>query len=148
MDWGTEIHNDHRYVVVFATEMSSRLIAASPHTPTNIETQYQYARGAYISTLLAQFIANLGYSASANHLRHYELLMVPLAVDAGLGELSRMGYLITKALGPRVRLGAVYTDLPLIPDHPVDIGVEDFCKSAKNAAHAALRIPFLPMSKR
>jgi len=37
-----------------------------------------------------------------------------------------MGYLITKELGPGVRIGAVTTDLPLIPDKPVDIGVEDF----------------------
>jgi reductive dehalogenase len=60
--------------------------------------------------------------------------MVPLAVDAGLGESSRMGYLITGELGPRIRLSAVTTDLPLVPDHPVDIGVEDFCQACKKCA--------------
>lgn len=95
---------------------------------------HNYARGAYISTQVAAFIANLGYPATANHLRHYDALMVPLAVDAGLGELSRMGYLITKDFGPRVRLSAVTTDLPLVPDSPVDIGVEDFCKVCEKCA--------------
>jgi reductive dehalogenase len=83
---------------------------------------------------VASFIANLGYSATASHFRHYEALMVPLAVDAGLGELGRLGYLVTRELGPRVRLGVVTTDLPLIPDKPVDIGVEDFCRICKKCA--------------
>lgn len=46
-------------------------------------------------------------------------------MDAGLGELSRVGYLITKAFGPRVRLAAVTTNMPLVPDKPVDLGAED-----------------------
>jgi reductive dehalogenase len=61
-------------------------------------------------------------------------MMVPLAVDAGLGELSRMGYLITKEYGPRVRLSAVTTDMPLVPDKPIDIGVDDFCWTCKKCA--------------
>jgi reductive dehalogenase len=133
-DWGMEIHLPHTYAVVFAEEMDFRLIAPAPHTPTLMESMKNYAKGAYIAAQAASFIANLGYSATANHLRHYDGLMVPLAVDAGLGELSRMGYLITKEFGPRIRLSAVTTDLTLIPDKPVDIGVEDFCKFCKKCA--------------
>jgi reductive dehalogenase len=133
-DWGEEIHLPHTYAVVFAEEMDFRLIAPAPHTPTLMESMKNYAKGAYIAAQSASFIANLGYSATANHLRHYDGLMVPLAVDAGLGELSRMGYLITKEFGPRIRLSAVTTDLTLIPDKPVDIGVEDFCKFCKKCA--------------
>jgi len=55
-------------------------------------------------------------------------------VDAGLGEVGRLGYLLTKEFGPRIRLGAVTTDLELIPDKPVDIGVKDFCKICKKCA--------------
>jgi reductive dehalogenase len=94
-----------------------------------------YAKGAFISTQVAAFIANLGYSASANHLRHYEAILPPLAVDAGLGEIGRLGYLMTKELGPRIRLSAVTTDLPLVPDKPIDIGAEDFCRICKKCAH-------------
>jgi reductive dehalogenase len=133
-DWGKEIKVEHKYVIVFATEMSFEMVGTGPHSPTMIESMGNYAQGAYIAAQLAHFIANLGYSATASHLRHYDALMVPLAVDAGLGELGRLGYLITKELGPRVRLGAVTTDLPLIPDKPVDIGVEDFCRVCKKCA--------------
>ena len=133
-DWGKGIVITHKYAIVFGTEMSFNVISAAPHTPTSIESSTQYAKGAFIATSLAKYTANLGYSATANHLRYYDALMVPLAVDAGLGELGRHGYMITKKLGPRLRLGAVTTDLPLIPDRPVDIGVEDFCRICKKCA--------------
>ena len=134
-DWGKEIINDHPYAIVFAEEMSFEMIGAAPHTPTAVESGKDYAKGAYISTLLASYISNLGYSATANHLRHYEAILPPLAVDAGLGEIGRLGYLMTKEFGPRIRLGAVTTDLPLVPDKPVDIGAEDFCKFCKKCAN-------------
>jgi len=130
-DWGTPIELKHQYAVVIAEEMELGMIGTAPHTPTCIESMRNYAKGAFIATQLANFIANLGYSATANHLRHYDALLVPLAVDAGLGETGRLGYLLTKKFGPRIRLSAVTTDLPLTPDKPVDIGVEDFCKICK-----------------
>jgi hypothetical protein len=90
---------------------------------------------------LAAFIANLGYSATANHLCHYELILPAVAVDAGLGELSRMGYLLTKEFGPRIRLSAVTTDMPLAADEPVDLGIQSFCAVCiKNVPRAVLLI--------
>ena len=133
-DWGKEIGAKRRYAVVFATEMALDLVGTAPHTPTTIASMGNYARGAFISTQLAAFVANLGYPATAHHLRHYDMLLVPLAVDAGLGECGRLGYLMTKDFGPRVRLGAISTDLALTPDKPVDIGVEDFCRICKKCA--------------
>jgi reductive dehalogenase len=134
-DWGKEIAvGDRRYAIVFATEMDFRMVGAAPHTPTVVESMFNYGKGAYIATQLAAFVSNLGYSATANHLRHYEALLVPLAVDAGLGEPGRLGYLMTKEFGPRIRLGAVTTDLPLVPDKPIDIGVEAFCRICKKCA--------------
>lgn len=133
-EWGKEIELKHKYAVVFATEMSLDLVGTAPHTPTTIASMGNYAKGAYIATQLAAYMANLGYSATAHHLRHYDFVLVPMAVDAGLGECGRLGYLMTKEFGPRVRLGAVSTDLPLVPDRPVDIGVEDFCRICKKCA--------------
>ncbi len=134
-DWGTQIEVNHQYAIVFATEMGFELVGAAPHTPTTIASMGNYAKGAFIATQLAAYIANLGYSATANHLRHYDAVLVPLAVDAGLGEVGRLGYLMTKDFGPRVRLGAVTTNLPLVPDKPVDIGAEDFCEICKKCAN-------------
>ena len=133
-EWGKEIELKHKYAVVFATEMSLDLVGTAPHTPTTIASMGNYAKGAYIATQLAAFIANLGYPATAHHLRHYDFVLVPMAVDAGLGECGRLGYLMTKKFGPRVRLGAVSTDLPMVSDHPADIGVADFCRICKKCA--------------
>lgn len=126
-EWGQSLEVKHEYAIVLATEMAFDLVRTAPHTASTIETGRNYAMGASISTCLAQFIANLGYSATTEHMIYYQSLLVPLAVDAGLGELGRHGYLISKSLGPRLRLAGVTTDLPLIPDQPVDIGVHDFC---------------------
>jgi len=134
-DWGRPIELTHEFAVVFAEEMSLEMVATGPHTPTVIESMRNYAKGAFIATQVASFIANLGYSATANHVRHYDALMVPLAVDAGLGEMGRLGYLMTKRYGPRIRLSAVTTDLPLVADRPIDIGVEDFCRQCKKCAY-------------
>jgi len=133
--WGREIAVDHAYAIVFAVEMDWEMVSTAPHTPSVAESALSYSRGSWISTQLAAFIANLGYAATANHSRHYDLLMTPAAVDAGLGELGRFGYLITRELGPRVRLFAVTTDLPMACDQPVDIGVADFCRFCKKCAH-------------
>jgi hypothetical protein len=126
--WGQPIEVGHRYAIVFAQEMSGDMIAPAPHLSSAVESMNQYVNGAMIADQVASYVANLGYSATANHLSHYDGLMVPLAVDAGMGEMGRLGYLMTKEFGPRQRLSAVTTDLPLVPDRPVDIGVEDFCR--------------------
>ena len=129
--WGSPLEVAHEYVIVLATEMAFDLVQTSPHTAGTIETARNYAKGASVSIRLAQYIANLGYTATAEHLRYYQSLLVPMAVDAGMGELGRHGYLITKELGPRLRLAGVTTDMPLVADKPVDIGVRDFCTICK-----------------
>ncbi|MCF8063056.1 MAG: reductive dehalogenase [Deltaproteobacteria bacterium] len=134
--WGREVPDPLPYAVVIATEMDSGMVAAAPHTPSVVESACNYSRGAYITTILAQWFGTMGYRAVAEHNRHYDLLMVPLAVDAGLGELGRLGYLIADRFGPRVRLFAVQTDMPLAVDRPVDLGAERFCEACKKCAEA------------
>jgi ferredoxin len=38
--------------------------------------------------------------------------------------------------GPRVRLFKVFTNLPLVPDKPIDFGVTQFCSGCKKCAEA------------
>ena len=127
-NWGKEIPEPLPYAVVVATEMNDDMVRSAPHTPSLVESGYNYARGAYITTILSRWFGAMGYKAVAQHNRHYDTLEVPLAIDAGLGELGRFGYLIADKFGPRVRLFAVQTDMPLVPDKPVDLGAEKFCE--------------------
>ena len=135
-EWGKEIPEPLPYAVVIATEMKHEMVMTAPHTPSVIESGYNYAKGAYITTILAHWFGAMGYRAVAEHNRHYDLLMVPLAIDAGLGELGRQGYLIADKFGPRVRIFAVQTDMPLVPDKPIDLGAEKFCEACKKCAES------------
>ena len=84
--------------------------------------------------LLACYIREMGYPARAHHYGKGEVNPVPLAVNAGLGELGRHGMLIHEEYGSRLHLAVVTTDLPLTVDKPVDIAVEDFCKLCMKCA--------------
>ncbi|MDX2441588.1 MAG: reductive dehalogenase [Desulfobacterales bacterium] len=133
-DWGKKISDPLPYAVVIATEMEYKNVCTAPHTPTLLESAHNYAKGAFITTILANWLSGMGYRAAAHHSRHYDMPLVPLAIDAGLGELGRFGYLIARKFGPRVRLFAVTTDFPLHPDQPIDLGVNEFCKRCKKCA--------------
>ena len=84
---------------------------------------------------MARTIRGLGYPARA-HIAgsNYQIMLPPVAQDAGLGELGRNGYLISSRFGARFRLGAVTTDLPLVPDSPVTLGVQEFCAACRKCA--------------
>ena len=80
---------------------------------------------------LIHYIKELGYSAVRGPAQS-----MPTALAAGLGEIGRHGLLITKTYGSRVHLGSpILTDLPLVADKPIDIGVADFCKVCKKCAN-------------
>lgn len=135
-EWGEKTPEPLPYAVVVATEMEHDMVMTAPHTPSVVESGANYSKGAYITTILANWFGNMGYRAVAEHNRHYELVLVPLAVDAGLGELGRQGYLIADKFGPRVRLFAVQTDMPLVPDRPIDLGAEEFCRTCVKCAES------------
>lgn len=81
---------------------------------------------AFIAGSLPHYIRDLGYAAIPSD--NDTALSIPIAIDAGLGELGRNGQLITNKYGPRVRLAKVIPDLPLIPDTPYEFGVARFCE--------------------
>lgn len=124
-----ELPEECSYAVVIALEMDYQLINISPQVLANAGSGLGYSQMAFIAGLVAQFIRLLGYKAipSGNDTG----LSIPMAVDAGLGELGRNGLLITPYYGPRVRLCKVITDMPLAVDEPIDLGVQDFCEKCE-----------------
>jgi len=135
-NWGKEIDDLPPFAVVIVVEMERDLVVSAPHTPTAIESTTQYAKGTYISTILARWFFHMGYKGVAEHSRNYDIILPPVAVDAGLGEIGRQGYLIAPKYGARVRLFAVLTDMPLKVDKPISLGVEAFCRKCKKCADA------------
>jgi epoxyqueuosine reductase len=119
----------HRFAIVMAIEMDYEKFVVSD-VGASAATGLGYSKMAFVSSLLAQFIRNLGYHAIP--CGNDTALSIPLAIDAGLGELGRNGLLITPQFGPRVRLCKVLTDLPLKPSKPVDFGLQEFCEKCDN----------------
>lgn len=130
----TPVDLKHKYAIVFAKEMTFERIQ-NTLTERNEESLGEIGKTYYelaqIACGVAAFIRQLGYSARAHHIRNEQVFHVPHAVDAGLGEQGRHNYLITNRFGPRVRLASVTTDLELVEDKPVDIGVQDFCENCR-----------------
>jgi reductive dehalogenase len=141
-DYGRPVALDHPSIVVFLVEMDFRAMRRAPEAPTLRESARQYHRAAEISLTAEAVLRSLGGSARAHYDAHYDLILPPLAVLSGLGELGRHNILIAKRYGSRVRIGAVSTDLPLDHDEPVSLGAQRFCevclKCAENCPSRAL----------
>jgi epoxyqueuosine reductase len=121
-----------KYAVVMAVEMDAAGIGTSPALPAAAATGIAYSKMAFLTACVGEFIRNLGYDAI--QMGNDTALSIPLAVHAGLGELGRHGLLITPQFGSRVRICKVFTDLPLVCDHPIEFGVQEFCKTCKKCA--------------
>jgi epoxyqueuosine reductase QueG len=122
--------------------MDESLTKTVPSALSGSATGLGYSNDAVTLIGLAQYIRNLGYRAYAT--MNDTSLAIPLAVQAGLGEESRQSLLITPQFGPRLRLGRIFTDLPLLHDAPKNFGVKEFCDMCDRCAKACppKAIPF------
>ena len=94
-----------------------------------------YLRFSLLGGVIAQHIRNLGYKAKAHTVMDGEVLQPPLLLLAGLGEVSRIGEVILNPyLGPRLKSGAVTTDMPVAHDKPIDFGLQNFCENCNKCA--------------
>jgi ferredoxin len=131
---GEPIELNHTHAIVFGEEMSHDMVRHAPDSATTTETAFKYFEGAKIAMLVARYINLLGYEARAHVDGNYRVMCGPIAVDAGLGELGRLGLLMTPEFGPRLRLSVVTTNLPLLQDPPITFGVQHFCDFCKKCA--------------
>ncbi|MCZ7564058.1 MAG: 4Fe-4S dicluster domain-containing protein [Burkholderiales bacterium] len=132
--WGEPIALDHRYAISLAHQMNHERMRYSPSFIDGAEVGFGYLESAKTATSLACYIRELGYPATAHFHVSERVLQVPIAVEAGLGELARNNCLITREFGPRQRLATVTTDLPLAVDRRADLGVQQLCEMCDKCA--------------
>jgi epoxyqueuosine reductase QueG len=87
-------------------------------------------KAALILKSLEGYVRELGYTAMRG-------VVTPqaAALASGVGELGRNGLIIHEKWGARIHMpDPILTDLPLVPDEPVDLAVEDFCKICRKCA--------------
>ncbi len=132
--YGDPIELDHPTAISLAFRQEKEMTATGSTRAVDFEVGRIYALSALVSVQLARFIRALGWRARAHHLRNYLVLCVPVAVDSGIGELARCGYVVSRSLGANFRLVTVTTDMPLDYDDPVDLGMTDFCTKCEKCA--------------
>ena len=143
--YGAPIELAHDFAVAFTVEMDHGLTGTAPRPTLTMESGRQYVESARVAVQLAAALRGLGYAARAHIDGNYRVIAPLVARDAGLGEIGRMGLLMTPKQGPRVRIGVVTTDLPLEVDpYQPDHALLDFCRICQKCAHncPSRSIPF------
>ena len=134
--YGKEYSVPHKYAIALTVEMDYHMMRTAPAAPTVVESARQYLTAGKIAVELAEYIRSCGYPARAHIDANYHVVCPLVARDAGLGEIGRMGLLMTPAVGPRARIAVVTTDLPLVPTPAKpDPALIDFCRKCEKCAN-------------
>jgi len=134
---GQSIELNHKYAIAILVDQDWKTSAATTGSDwiSNSMSFLGYSTSAFISCVLADYIRRLGYTARAHHAMNYQLVVPPVLLWAGLGEMCRIGDVVLNPfLGPRFKAAVVTTDLPLAIDKPIDFGLQDFCAKCGKCA--------------
>lgn len=128
-----ELPEEFQYAIVMGYGEDYEMMRYAPTYIADAETSLGYSRMAITNAYLSKFIKVLGHKAMSCSTNTVGIT-IPMAIQAGLGQLGRNGLLISPKYGPSLRISKVLTDLPLIPDQPVDFGVTEFCAACEICA--------------
>ena len=134
---GTEIEPSHRYAIVMLIDQEFDTMegASGDDWISGAQSMRGYLRGAEIAGIMAEMLAGNGVGARTHTQMDSQVLHIPLILWAGLGELSRIGELVLNPLvGPRFKSVVLTTDLPMVPDRPIDFGLQYFCDNCWKCA--------------
>lgn len=134
---GEEIVPYHTNAIVILVDQGFETMegASGDDWISGAQSMRAYMRGAEIAGVLADHIRRLGYGARSHTNFDSDLLHIPLVLQAGLGELSRIGELVLNPfVGPRFKSVVISTDMPLEADLPIDFGLQDFCEKCNKCA--------------
>jgi reductive dehalogenase len=134
---GSPIEPGHRYAIVMLIDQGYETMegASGDDFISGAQSMRAYMRGGVIAGILADHIRGLGFAARAQTNADSEVLHIPLILQAGLGELSRIGELVLNPfVGPRFKSVVITTDLPVEVDKPIDFGLQSFCGHCRKCA--------------
>ena len=133
---GNPIEAPYDYAIVFVVRKSDRTICASNGWDQIIDpASFQaYQRVALQSEVLANYIRRLGYDAVPSNNFNYLTLMPQVLLEAGIGEVSRMGIVLNPFLGTNFKSACVLTNMEMELDGYVDFGLQKYCSTCKICA--------------
>ena len=119
-----EINYTNAIVILYPMDGNEMKYVTTDRAGT--ETMRAYMEITKAAITLSEKIRAMGWRARA-YCEGADLLHIPLAINAGLGQLGKHGSLICREFGSSMRIATVLTDLPLNHDKPIDIAVDDLC---------------------
>ena len=134
---GNPVVNEHKNAIAIVVDQGyDSFVGATGHDwISGSQSFVAYTRSAFIAHILADYLRRLGYPSRAHQSGNYQVVVPPLLLLAGLGEMCRIGDIVLNPfLGPRFKASVVTTDLPLTADKPIDFGLQDFCSRCKKCA--------------
>ena len=134
---GKPIELDHAYAIAILVDQDWKTTSAFTGSDwiSNSMSFLSYSTSGFIACILAEYIRQLGYTARAHHAMNYQVVVPPILLWAGLGEMCRIGDVVLNPfLGPRFKAAVVTTNLPLDVDKPIDFGLQDFCHKCGKCA--------------
>lgn len=144
---GSEIKPYHKYAICILIDQGYETMegASGDDWISGAQSMRGYMRAQLVGGAVGAHLRSLGFSARGHSVMDQDVLHIPLLLQAGLGEMSRIGELVLNPfVGPRFKSGILTTDLPLEPDLPIDFGLQDFCNKCKKCARECpcTAIPF------
>jgi len=133
---GKPVELDHKFAITIVIDQDYETMRGSTGDDwaSGPQSFIGYSTSAFIACIMADYIRKLGYPARAHHVFNYQVLVTPLLLLAGIGEICRAGIVLNPFLGTRFKAAVVTTDLPLEPDKPVDFGLQEFCQKCLKCA--------------
>jgi ferredoxin len=134
---GHPIEPYHKYAIVVLIDQGYEtfLGATGNDWISGSQSMRAYLRGAEVAGVMAALVREMGHPARAHTSLDSHVLHVPLVLNAGLGEQSRIGEsALNPFLGMRFKTSVLTTDIPLVPDKPIDFGVQTFCSKCLKCA--------------
>jgi Pyruvate/2-oxoacid:ferredoxin oxidoreductase delta subunit len=121
-----------RWIVIMVVPMVYERLSQAPSSTAAEEVLEKYGDGTEMARALACWVRERGWEAEAHcGPAAGSLLIIPHAVEAGLGELGKHGSMINAKHGANFRLAYVLTDAPLEADAPAPFGADDFCLNCR-----------------
>jgi reductive dehalogenase len=133
---GTPIEVPYKYAIVFINKKADRTICASNGWEQIVDAaSFQaYQRLTLQTEVASNYIRRLGWEAEPSNMYVYLTLMPQILLEAGIGEVCRMGIVLNPFLGTNFKASCVLTNMDLEIDGPIDFGLQEYCANCRICA--------------
>ena len=123
-----DLRPDMPHAICLALEQEYAPTQTIPSVEAEAAQGVVYERQGELAKELVECIRSLGYKAQVSGPTWHYGPMIPMFVEAGLGQLGANGQLLSPHFGSRARLQIILTNAKVTHDKPVDYGINNYCR--------------------